>query len=98
MRSALTDNVLDDDLDCPEGHVTARHLVRRPCPPFIRRYRLQEVLNGGEQLDRVKRCLLQVQGNIPGQLPHTLQDKLCDLGLLRIWRSLITGERLHDLK
>lgn len=49
----LTDYMLYDDLDGPQRHVTAWHLIRRTSTPLIWWHGLQEVLNGWEQLHRI---------------------------------------------
>jgi len=46
VDSQLTNNVLDYDLDRPQGHVTTGNLVCSPRSPFIRRYGLKEVFYG----------------------------------------------------
>ena len=52
-RMELTDYMLYDDLDGPQRHVTAWHLIRRTSTPLIWWHGLQEVLNGWEQLHRI---------------------------------------------
>ena len=64
--------MLDDDFNGPQRHVSARNLIGRTCTPLVRRDRLEEVLDGREQLYRIQGLLLEILGNISGQFPDAL--------------------------
>ncbi len=92
----LTDYMLNDDLDGPQRHITAWHLIRRTSTPLVRWHGLQEVFNGWEQLHRVEDVLLEVLWNIASELPYTLEHELRDPGLLRVGTRPVGGEWLDN--
>lgn len=92
----LTNYMLNDDLDGPQGHVTTWHLVCCTSTPLIWWHGLQEVLDGWEQLHRIKDMLLQVLGDIASELPYTLEHELRNLGLLRVGTCPVGREWLDN--
>lgn len=92
----LTNYVLNDHLDCPQGHVSTWYLVRRASTPLIWWDRLEEVLDRREQFHRVQDTLLEILRNVPRQLPDTLQHQLRNLGFLGVNVSPVGRERLDD--
>ena len=91
-------DMLDDDLDRPQRHVATRHTVRGARSPLVRRYGLKEVLDGGEEFDRIELDLLEVLRDAARQLPDALENELCDTSFLRVRLGPLARERSHDLK
>lgn len=90
--------MLDDDLDSPERHITTWDFIGSSGAPFIGRNGLKEMFNAGKQFHRVQLLFRKILRNTARQLPNTLQDQLCDLGLPRIRCSSIARKRFDDLE
>lgn len=97
-RDILTNYMLDDHLDCTQRHVTAGNLVCSSCAPFVRRNRLQEMLDRREQFNWIQLAFAEILRNIPSQLPDTFQYQFSNLSLFRICQNTITGKWLDNLE
>ena len=90
--------MLNNHFDCPQGHIAARDFICCPRSPIIRRYRLEELLNSREQLDRIQRLRLQIIRYVASQFPDAFEDQLCDFGFSGLGAGTIHWEWFDDLK
>lgn len=84
MERVLTDDMLNNDLDRAERHVSKRDLSLSPAAPFHGREALQEELDGAEEGDNIEVVLLEVVLDAASALPDALEDELRVLRQARV--------------
>jgi hypothetical protein len=97
-QGGLTNDMLDDNFHCSEGHVATRDAVGSTSAPFIRGHSLQEMLNCRKQLHWVKFQIRQILRNIPGQFPYALQNEFRYLGFRGVREGAVRWKWSDDLE
>lgn len=93
-----TNQMLNNDFDGPQRHVSTGDLIGRSCPPFVGRNRLQKMFYCRQELHRIQLLFLEILRDIPRKLPHAFQNKFSNPRVFRLgWRAG-ARERLDDLQ